>query len=67
MEIMEKPSAYASNQTKERKTYREFCEDAGWDYVGSTGYLHISVQKIKKLSWWKQIVRSVMNGYVEPL
>ena len=41
VEIMEKPSAYASNQTKERKTYREFCEDAGWDYVGSTGYLHI--------------------------
>ena len=41
VEVMEKPSAYASNQSENLKAYREFCRDAGWDYAGSTGYLHI--------------------------
>lgn len=41
VEVMEKPSAYASNQTEKLKTYRDFCRDAGWEYVGATGYLHI--------------------------
>lgn len=41
VEVMEKPSAYASNQTEKLKTYREFCRDAGWDYAGAVGYLHI--------------------------
>lgn len=41
VEVMEKPSAYASNQTEKLKAYREFCRDAGWDYAGTTGYLHI--------------------------
>jgi len=41
VEVMERPSAYASNQTERLKTYREFCHDAGWDYAGTTGYLHI--------------------------
>ncbi len=41
VEVMEKPSVYASNQTEKLKTYREFCRDAGWDYAGAVGYLHI--------------------------
>lgn len=41
VEIMEKPSVYASNQTPKQKIYREFCQEAGWDYVGNTGYFHI--------------------------
>lgn len=41
VEVMEKPSVYASNQSEKLKAYREFCRDAGWDYAGSTGYLHI--------------------------
>lgn len=41
VEIMEKPSAFASNQSPGLKAYREFCKDAGWDYLGSNGYLHI--------------------------
>lgn len=41
VEVMEKPSAYASNQSENLKAYREFCRDAGWDYAGSIGYLHI--------------------------
>lgn len=41
VEVMEKPSAYASNQTLPLKRYREFCKDAGWDYIGTNGYLHI--------------------------
>lgn len=41
VEVMEKPSAYTSNQSEKLKAYREFCRDAGWDYAGSTGYLHI--------------------------
>lgn len=41
VEVMEKPSAYASNQTLPLKRYREFCRDAGWDYIGTNGFLHI--------------------------
>lgn len=41
VEVMDKPSAYASNQTEKLKTYREFCRDAGWEFAGSTGFLHI--------------------------
>jgi len=40
-EVMEKPSALASNQTLQLKRYREFCRDAGWNYLGTNGYLHI--------------------------
>lgn len=41
VEIMDKPSVYASNQTLPLRKYREFCRDAGWDYIGTTGLLHI--------------------------
>ena len=41
VEIMERPSVYASNQTPAQKGYREFCEEAGWDYVGYSGYFHV--------------------------
>lgn len=41
VEVMEKPSAYASNQTLPLKRYREFCRDAGWNYIGTNGLLHI--------------------------
>lgn len=41
VEIMEKPSAYASNQTLPLKRYREFCQDAGWNYIGTNGLLHV--------------------------
>lgn len=41
VEVMEKPSAYASNQTLPLKRYREFCQDAGWSYIGTNGILHI--------------------------
>lgn len=41
VEIMERPSVYASNQTPERKGYREFCREAGWDYLGCSGYFHV--------------------------
>lgn len=41
VEIMEKPSVYASNQTLPLKRYREFCKDAGWHYIGTNGLLHI--------------------------
>lgn len=41
VEVMDKPSAYASNQSEKLKMYREFCRDAGWDYAGTTGYLHV--------------------------
>lgn len=41
VEVMEKPSVYASTQTAPLKRYREFCQEAGWDYVGNNGYLHI--------------------------
>lgn len=41
VEVMEKPSTYASNQTLPLKRYREFCRDAGWNYIGTNGLLHI--------------------------
>lgn len=41
VEVMEKPSAYSSIQTPPLIQYREFCQDAGWDYVGTNGYLHV--------------------------
>lgn len=41
VEVMEKPSAYASAQTLSLKRYREFCRDAGWQYIGTNGFLHI--------------------------
>jgi hypothetical protein len=41
VEVMDKPSAFASSQSENLKAYQEFCRDAGWDYVGTTGYLHI--------------------------
>lgn len=41
VEIMEKASVYASNQTLALKRYREFCKDAGWDYIGTNGFLHV--------------------------
>lgn len=41
VEVMEKPSVYASNQTLPLKRYREFCRDAGWNYIGTNGLLHI--------------------------
>lgn len=41
VEVMEKPSTFASNQTLPLKRYREFCKDAGWDYLGTNGLLHI--------------------------
>lgn len=41
VEVMDKPSAYASNQTLPLKRYREFCKDAGWNYIGNNGLLHI--------------------------
>ena len=41
VEVMEKPSAYASSQSENLRAYQEFCRDAGWDYAGTTGYLHI--------------------------
>lgn len=41
VEVMEKAGAFISDQTPERRSYREFCQDAGWDYVGSNGLQHI--------------------------
>ncbi|MBS6397149.1 MAG: DUF2812 domain-containing protein [Clostridiales bacterium] len=41
VEVMEKASAYASNQTLPLKRYREFCQDAGWSYLGTNGFLHV--------------------------
>lgn len=41
VEVMEKPSVYASNQTLPLKRYREFCRDAGWNYIGTNGLLHV--------------------------
>lgn len=41
VEVMEKPSMFASNQTLPLRRYREFCKDAGWSYLGSNGLLHI--------------------------
>lgn len=41
VELMEKPSAFASNQTLRLKRYREFCQDAGWNYIGTNGLLHV--------------------------
>lgn len=41
VEIMDKASAYASNQTSSLKQYREFCKEEGWDYIGTNGLLHV--------------------------
>lgn len=41
VEVMENASPYASNQSPSLIQYREFCRDAGWDYKGTNGYLHV--------------------------
>lgn len=41
VEVMDKASAYASNQTLKLKQYREFCREAGWEYIGSNGLMHV--------------------------
>lgn len=41
VEVMDKPSVYTSIQALPLKKYREFCSDAGWEYIGANGYLHI--------------------------
>lgn len=41
VELMEKPSSFASNQTLGLKRYREFCQEAGWNYIGTNGLLHV--------------------------
>ena len=41
VEVMKGSCPYASNQTRPLKQYREFCQEAGWDYRGTNGYLHV--------------------------
>lgn len=41
VEVMENASPYASNQSQALIRYREFCQDAGWEYKGTNGYLHV--------------------------
>lgn len=41
VEVMEKPSAFRSIQIPALIQYREFCQDAGWEYAGTNGYLHV--------------------------
>ena len=41
VEVMTSSSPFASNLTPALTEYREFCRDAGWDYVGTNGYLHV--------------------------
>lgn len=41
VEVMKDSSPYASNQARPLKQYREFCQEAGWDYRGTNGYLHV--------------------------
>lgn len=41
VEVMTAASPFVSNLSPTLTEYRDFCRDAGWDYAGTNGYLHV--------------------------